>query len=66
MYIMRFYHLCLFKCMWGGRVLLYMELEHKMGSELLLFLHQYFSISLSSNNVSSDQMKIYIIPKRDA
>ena len=36
--------------------LLYVELEHKMGSKLLLYLHQYFSISLSSN-VSSDQMK---------
>ena len=34
-----------------------------MYSELLLYLHQYFSISLFSNNFFSDHMKVYFVPK---
>ena len=38
-------------------------LDHKICPELLLYLYQYFSFPPFSNNVSSDHMKIYIIPK---
>ena len=49
-----------------GRVapkLLYVELEHKMFSELVVYFHQYFSVSLFSKNVPSDPMKTFIIRK---